>query len=171
MPKKTRAKRKRKARRIARLRSAPPKKPALSPLIRSAFEVLEHGLWHFFRSDTTTDMKFALLHIDQAIELLLKEKVLAGGRSIYKNPKETISIWGAYEILEKELNCKLPEKPNLELLHEERNNIQHKYANPSPDDAAFHVERAMKFIDRFVKDELGLALADFLPAEFLEQVL
>jgi len=171
MPKKTGAKRKRKARRAARLHPAPPKKPALSPLIRSAFEVLEHGLWHFLRSDTTTDMKFALLHIDQAIELLLKEKVLAGGKSIYKNPKETISIWGAYDILEKELNCKFPEKPNLELLHEERNNIQHKYANPSPDDAAFHVERAMKFIDRFVKDELGLALADFLPAEFLEQVL
>ena len=49
--------------------------PKLSPLLRSAFEVLEHGLWHFFRSDTTTDMKFALLHIDQAVELLFKEKV------------------------------------------------------------------------------------------------
>jgi hypothetical protein len=116
-------------------------------------------------------MKFALLHIDQAIELLLKQKVLVGGKSIYKNPKETISIWGAYDILEKELNCRFPEKPNLELLHEERNNIQHKYANPSPDDAAFHVEHAMKFINRFVKEELGLALADFLPAEFLEKVL
>jgi len=147
------------------------RRPALSPLIRSAFEVLEHGLWHFLRSDTSTDMKFALLHIDQAIELLLKQRVLVGGKSIYKNPKETISIWGAYDILERELNCRFPEKPNLELLHEERNNIQHKYANPSPDDAAFHVEHAMKFINRFVTDELGLALADFLPAEFLEKVL
>jgi hypothetical protein len=170
MPRKKKAK-KRRARRAANAQAVRRKKPALSPLIRSAFEVLEHGLWHFLRSDTTTDMKFALLHVDQAIELLLKERILAGGKSIYKNPKETISIWGAYDILEKELNCKFPEKPNLELLHEERNNIQHKYANPSPDDAAFHVERAMKFINRFVKDELGLALADFLPAEFLEQVL
>jgi hypothetical protein len=151
--------------------AAPQKKPVLSPLLRSAFEVLEHGLWHFLRSNTTTDMKFALLHIDQSIELLLKQRVLVGGKSIYKNPKETISIWGAYEILEKELNCKFPEKPNLELLHEERNNIQHKYANPSPDDAAFHVDHAMKFIDRFVKDELGLALADFLPTDFLDRVL
>jgi len=153
------------------LRTSRRNKPALSPLIRSAFEVLEHGLWHFLRSNTTTDMKFALLHVDQAIELLLKQRVLAGGKSIYKNPKETISIWGAYDILEKELNCKFPEKPNLELLHEERNNIQHKYANPSPDDAAFHVEHAMKFINRLVKDELKLDLADFLPADFLEKVL
>jgi hypothetical protein len=164
MPKKQRRKAKKR-------RAAQPKKPALSPLIRSAFEVLEHGLWHFLRSDTTTDMKFALLHIDQAIELLLKQRVLAGGKSIYKNPKETISIYGAYDILIDDLKLKFPEKPNLELLHEERNNIQHKYANPSPEDAAFHVEHAMKFINRFVNDELGLALADFLPREFLEKVL
>ncbi len=147
------------------------KKPALSPLLRSAFEVLEHGLWHYLRSDTTTDMKFALLHIDQAVELLLKERVRKGAKSIYKNAKETISIWGAYDILEKELHVTVPEKPDLELLHEERNNIQHKYANPSSEDAAFHVEHAVKFINRFAKDELGLALADFLPSESLSKVL
>jgi hypothetical protein len=145
--------------------------PALSPLARSAFEVLEHGLYHYLRSDTTTDMKFALLHIDQAIELLLKERVRQGGHSIYKNPKETITIWGAYDILENKLGCKFPEKPDLELLHEERNNIQHKYANPSADDAAFHVEKAMKFIQRFTKDELSLNLADYVPSDFLSEVL
>src|SRR5450756_472545 len=78
--------------------------PKLSPLLRSAFETLEHGLWHFLRSNTTPDMKFALLHVDQAIELLFKEKVRSAGKSIYKNPKETITIWGAYDILEKELH-------------------------------------------------------------------
>ena len=145
---------------------------ASSPLVRSAFEVLEHGLSHYLRSDTPKDMKFALLHIDQAIELLLKERVRKGGKSISKpnNPKETISIWQAYELLQA-LNCTIPERPDLELLHEERNSIQHKYANPSPDDAAFHVENAMKFIDRFVRDELKLNLAEFLPSDFLAQVL
>jgi hypothetical protein len=69
------------------------------------------------------------------------------------------------------LNCAVPEKPNLELLHEERNNIQHKYANPSADDAAFHVQHAMKFIDRFVRQELKIELVDFLPSEFLAKVL
>jgi hypothetical protein len=144
---------------------------SLSPLLRSAFEVLEHGLWHYLRSNTTTDMKFALLHIDQAVELLLKEKVRIEGHSIYRNPKETITIWGAYDILENKVNCKIKEKPDLELLHEERNNIQHKYSNPTPDDAAFHVEKAMKFINRFVSKELKLDLADFIPKEQLEQVL
>lgn len=143
----------------------------LSPLLRSSFETLEHGLWHYLRSDTTTDMKFALLHVDQAIELLFKEKVRSAGKSIYKNPKETITIWGAYDILEKELGCKIPEKPDLELLHEERNNIQHKYANPSPEDAAFHLEKAMLFIRRFLKDELSLDIADFVSSEYLQQLI
>src|SRR5438128_7140604 len=106
----------RKAKRTASKKRLHKSQPTLSPLLRSAFEVLEHGLWHFLRSDTTTDMKFALLHIDQAIELLLKERVRQGGHSIYKNPKETITIWGAYDILENTLKCKLPEKPDLELL-------------------------------------------------------
>lgn len=145
--------------------------PALFPLARSAFEVLEHGLWHFLRSDTTTDMKFALLHLDQAVELLLKERVRQGGHSVYKNPKETITIWGAYDILESKLGCQFPEKPDLELLHEERNNIQHKNSNPSAEDAAFYVERAMQFIERFTRDELKLNLADFLPSDFLAKVL
>jgi hypothetical protein len=147
------------------------KAPVRSPLLRSAFEVLEHAMWHFLRSDTSTDMKFALLHLDQAVELLLKERVRLGGHSIYKNPKETISIWGAYEILEVKLNCTFPEKADLELLHEERNNIQHKYANPNADDAAFHFEKTMKFIERFTKDELKVALADFIPSEFLARLL
>lgn len=147
-----------------------PASPKLSPLLRSAFEVLNHGLWHFFRSDNTTDMKFALLHVDQAIELLLKERVRAGGKSIYKNPKETITIWGAYEILTNELHVNIPERPDLELLHEERNSIQHKYSNPSAEDAGFHIEKAMSFIRRFVKDELKLDIKQYVPTEYLEQI-
>jgi hypothetical protein len=115
-------------------------------------------------------MKFALLHVDQAIELLLKERVRAGGKSIYKNPKETITIWGAYEILTNELHVNIPERPDLELLHEERNSIQHKYSNPSAEDAGFHIEKAMSFIRRFVKDELKLDIKQYVPTEYLEQI-
>jgi hypothetical protein len=149
------------------------KTAATSPLVRWGFQVLEHGLSHYLRSDSPTDMKFALLHIDQAVELLLKERVRQGGKSINKpgNPKETISIWQAYEILEKELHLKIPERTDLEMLHDERNNIQHKYGNPSPEDADFHVGNAMKFIDRFVRDELKLTLADYIPSDFLTRVL
>lgn len=136
----------------------------------SAFEVLTHGLFHFLRSNTAKDMKFALMHVDQAVELMLKERVRAGGKSIYKGPKETITTWRAYAILNEELHVAIPEKPDLELLHEERNNIQHKFANPSPDHAAFLIEKAMVFIRRFVKDELKIEIKDYVPSEYLEQV-
>ena len=142
-----------------------------SPLVRSAFEVLEHGLHHYLRSATTKDMKFAILHVDQAIELMLKERVRMAGKTIYKpGGKETISIHTAYETLIKDLTIAIPERNNLELLHEERNNIQHKYANPSAEDAAFHIGHAMKFIHRFVKDELKLDIKEFIPAEYLDQL-
>jgi hypothetical protein len=154
----------------AKPKDEPVAAPKLSPLLRSAFEVLNHGLWHFFRSDTSADMKFALLHVDQAVELLLKERVRHGGKSIYKNPKETISIWGAYDILTTQLHVAIPERPDLELLHEERNSIQHKYANPSSEDAAFHIDKAMQFIRRFVKDELKLDIKQFVSSEYLDQL-
>lgn len=149
----------------------PKRRRATSPLLRSALEVLEHGLWHFFRSDTATDLKFAILHIDQAVELLLKERVRRAGKSIYKNPKETITIWGAYKILEEEMACEIREKADLELLHEERNSIQHRYLNPSPEDAAFHVENGVAFAERFLKDELGVDIYEHIPSEFLDQLL
>ena len=142
----------------------------LSPLLRSCFEFLEHGLWHFFRSQTTADMKFALLHVDQAVELILKEKVRSLGESIYKNPKETITIWGAYDIL-KQKNIKIPEKSDLEILHEERNNIQHKFANPSSEDAAFHIEKAVGFLMRFSKQELSISLETYISSSYLENLL
>ncbi len=116
-------------------------------------------------------MKFAILHVDQSIELFMKECIRSRGKSIYKNPKETIGIWGAYEILEKELKVSIPEKPDLELLHEERNAIQHKYLNPSDEDAGFHIQNGVRFINRFLKDELSENLYDHIPSTYLDDLL
>lgn len=111
------------------------------------------------------------MHVDQAIELLLKECVRAKGKSIYKRKsKETISIWQAYELLA-ELSCRIPERPDLELLHEERNNIQHKYLNPSFDDASFHITNGVEFYTRFLKDELGLDVYDYVTPQYLNDLL
>ena len=142
-----------------------------SPLLRSAFEVLEHSLWHYFRSDTTLDRKFALLHLDQALELLLKERVRTSGTSIYKkDKKETIGAWEAYEILAAK-GCKIPERADLELLHEDRNDIQHRYSMPSADAAVFHMENGLKFVERFLKEEFQMEIRELLPIEYVTQIL
>ena len=143
----------------------------ISPLLRSAFEVLEHSLYHYFRSDTSLDRKFALLHLDQAIELLLKERVRKSGTSIYlKNKKETISTWEAFEILAGK-GCRIPERADLELLHDDRNDIQHRYSMPSPEVAVFHMENAIRFVERFLKDEFTIDIRSLLSIEYISPIL
>lgn len=146
--------------------------PELSPLLRSSFEVLEHSLWHYFRSDTSTDRKFALLHLDQGIELILKERVRRFGVSVNKKGgrRETISIWEAYEILEAK-GCPVPEKADLEMLHQDRNDIQHRYSNPTAETAVFHMGNGIRFLKRFTRAELELEIEDYLSKDYIQQVL
>lgn len=133
--------------------------------------MLEHSLYHYFRSDTTLDRKFALLHLDQAVELLLKERVRKFGIRIYKdNKRETISAWEAFEILANN-GCKIPERADLELLHDDRNEIQHRYSAPSPDTAVFHMENALRFVQRFLKDEFATDIRSVLSVEYLTPIL
>ena len=145
--------------------------PHPSPLLKSAFEVLEHSLWHYFRSDTSLDRKFALLHLDQAVELLLKERVRKSGTSIYrKDRKETIGTWDVFEILANK-GCNIPERADLELLHDDRNEIQHRYSTPSPETAVFHMENGLRFAERFLKDEFQMEIRNVLPIEYVTQIL
>jgi hypothetical protein len=145
--------------------------PAISPLLRSAIEVLEHSLYHYFRSDTSVDRKFALLHLDQGIELLLKERVRKSGTSIYtKDKKETISTWQAFEILAGK-GCNIPERADLELIHDDRNEIQHRYSTPSPETAVFHMENGLRFAERFLKDEFAMDIRGVLSIEYVTPIL
>lgn len=139
-----------------------------SPLVKSAEELIVHGLDHFTMGDNPIDFKLAILHLDQAVELLLKEKVRLLGVSIYKNDlKTTISIHNCYEILLQK-KIEIPEKANLDLLHDERNIIQHKYANPNEETASFHVESALQFLERFLYEEFKIKLNDFVPPALLK---
>ena len=60
-----------------------------SPLFQSAMELLGHSFSHF-NSSKELDRKLVILHLANAVELVLKDLVLDSGESIYKGPKETI---------------------------------------------------------------------------------
>ncbi len=138
----------------------------LSPIFRHALESFEHGIFHYL-DGTILGQKFSLLHIDHAIELLLKEKVVRLGHSIYKKDGKTISIYEAFGILE---NNKVifAEKPRLEELHDFRNVVQHKGLTPDRHTTEFYITEAYKFVKRFLSDELAVKLENYLPSKYVK---
>jgi hypothetical protein len=138
----------------------------MSPVLQMALDLLVHGLQHFINGDPL-DNRLAVLHLDQSIELSLKERVRVGGRPIMKpGGKESISLYDAYKQLD-ELGVIIPEKPNLELLHEQRNQIQHLFSSPDENTTRFHVDNALFFLSRFYSEEYAMILLDYIPAPLL----
>ena len=70
-----------------------------SPLFQSAMELFGHSLTHY-NGKNELDRKLVILHLANAVELILNDLVLDCGESIYKSPKETITIHGCLSALE-----------------------------------------------------------------------
>ena len=137
-----------------------------SPMLQMALDLLVHGLQHFINGDPL-DHRLALLHLDQAVELTLKERVRIGGRQIMKpGGKESISIFDAYRQLD-ELGVPIFERANLDLVHEQRNQIQHLFASPDASTTRFHLDNTLLFLARFLADEFALVLLDYIPDSLL----
>ena len=135
----------------------------LSPMFKHAIESFEHGLEHYLDSSPKS-RKFALLHIDQSIELILKEKIVRIGKSIYKSDGSTLNLYESFKSL-KEL--KLPEQPRIEELHDLRNTVQHKGLTPDLESTKFYVEEAYSFFRRFLIDELDTPLDQTIQKNYI----
>jgi len=137
----------------------------ISPILRHAIESFEHGIFHYL-DGTDIGRKFSLLHIDHAIELIIKEKLLRLGKSIYKNDGKTLSIHEAFNSIEKEAS--IPERPRLEDLHDLRNTVQHKGLALDELTTEFYITEGYNFIKRFLTDELGMNITDLLPSTYIK---
>jgi uncharacterized protein YutE (UPF0331/DUF86 family) len=137
----------------------------VSPMLRHAIESFEHGIFHYM-DGTDIGRKFSLLHIDHAIELIVKEKLVRLGKSIYKSDGKTLSIHEAFNSIEKEVS--IPERPRLEDLHDLRNTVQHKGLALDELTTEFYVTEGYNFIKRFLGDELDTNMKDFLPPTFIK---
>lgn len=137
---------------------------SISPILRHAIESFEHGIFHYL-DGTDVGRKFSLLHIDHAIELIIKEKLLRLGKSIYKNDGKTLSIHEAFSSIEKE--TLIPERPRLEDLHDLRNTVQHKGLALDELTTEFYITEGYNFIKRFLSDELGMNIIDLLPSTYV----
>ena len=93
-----------------------------SPLFVSAIELISHSIEIYTEGDKRK-FKFVILHLANAIELILKDCLIDEGVSIYE-PKSsrTINIWMSFEKLDK-VAINIPERPIIELLVDDRNTI------------------------------------------------
>ena len=139
----------------------------LSPLFQSSLELFAHSIEHY-NCGKEKDRKFVILHLANAVELIFKDLLLDLGESIYKNPKETISITHSIETLTKQKSIVIPQFNKLELLIDERNSLQHRYGFPNELTIIFYMEAAYGFFKEFLKDNYDLNI-DSVLQEFLSE--
>nr|WP_315467361.1 hypothetical protein [uncultured Undibacterium sp.] len=132
-----------------------------SPLFQSSMELFGHSITHF-NGTSELDRKLVILHLSNAVELLLKDMVLDGGESIYKNPKETITINGCIETLRSK-SLTIPFLNKLELLIDERNALQHRFGSPNELTTIFYMNLAKDFFREVLKLHYGQDLYEVLP--------
>ncbi len=131
-----------------------------SPLFHSALELLAHAVEHY-ASGQERDRKFMVLHLANAAELVLKDCLLDRGKSIYRNPKETKSVYAVIEELEESGTC-IAHKHFLEILIDERNNIQHRFGSQSEIMAKWYMDRMIEFFEAFMSEQFDLSLGEYL---------
>ena len=130
-----------------------------SPLFISAMELLGHAVELLEIGDDKKN-KFIILHLSNAVELLMKDMVIDIGQSIYEsNNKNTIVIWKAFSILESH-GITIKQRPNIEMLIDDRNVIQHKFGYPSRESVLYYLD--------FVIELFRNCMRDHYPIEFDE---
>jgi uncharacterized protein YutE (UPF0331/DUF86 family) len=132
-----------------------------SPLFVSAMELIAHAT-ELYTLEKPRKYKFVILHLANSIELILKDRLVDKGVSIYL-PKmtQTLGIWEALDQLDK-AGIRVPERPVIELLIDDRNTLQHRFGFPDAQTVYFYLEQVVTFFKRFLKEEYSLDLAEVL---------
>jgi len=134
-----------------------------SPLLFSGLEILEHGIKHL-RQGTNRDLKFAVLHADNAVELILKEIARSKGIRIIDKKGQSIGYYDCIAKLQSKA-IPLPELPDIDLLHTERNSIYHIGSQPDKAKADWLILAVtLPFIKRVCSVELDYDISNFSPA-------
>lgn len=132
-----------------------------SPLFVSAIELLAHSI-DLYTQGNVKKYKFVILHLANAVELILKDKVIDLGLTIYKdNNKQTIGIWESFKILESE-KINIAERPVIELLVDDRNTIQHRFGFPNAESVFYYMQQVQSFFVRFLSENYGVDLREVL---------
>ena len=122
--------------------------------------MLEHAIEHL-KIRTEKDRGFAVLHADNAVELILKELARLKGIRIISKKGDSLRY---YECIDQLLQSglKIPELSSIDLLHTERNHIYHIGGKPDAAKAEWLVyDVALNFVRRICKEELNFDINSF----------
>lgn len=132
-----------------------------SPLFVSALELIAQAA-EIFALKNPQKYKFVILHLANAIELILKDCMIDQSMSIYHaNSPKTLEIWKCFDQLEAK-GIKIAERPVIELLVDDRNTIQHRFGHPSAESAYYYIENVVSFFQRFLNDHYNIQLSEAL---------
>jgi len=138
-----------------------------SPLFISALELIAHSI-ELLLSENSRKNKFAVLHLANSIELILKDLLVDHGTSIYQDKgKTTLNVWAAFSALE-EHAITFPERPKLEMLIDDRNAIQHRFGYPDKETVLYYVNTVVATMNRLMKEVYRLNAREIF-SQYMEE--
>ena len=133
----------------------------------NAFSSLEHGVEHYLAGDDA-DLKFTVLHISHAVELLLKARLAkAHPLLLLQKPEDDPGrgYTADYTVVVKRLRnlgvqLTTEDAKSLEFLRLTRNKIEHYEMQGNRLEIEEYVARAIKLLNDFVEKELDIRLEE-----------
>jgi hypothetical protein len=140
-------------------------------LKENALDSLVHGVEHFLSDQRRTDLKYAVLHVFQAVELYLKAR-LAGVHPIlmlarpeeYENPDAKTVDFGPLVKRVEAVGALISEDDLevLEMVRRKRNQIEHHRVAMNKQGASDLIGKTVRFLESFLSEELDIILKDEL---------
>jgi len=143
-------------------------------LQQNATDSLAHAVEHFGEGKRATDLKYAVLHVFHAVELFLKARLRrAHPTLVFEKPEEAGKRSARtvdFRILVRRLRAvgvHLSDSDcnDLNAIRDRRNDIEHHEVELDRNKVKEWIGRAMRFVDRFVAEEMGIRLKDTLPPD------
>jgi uncharacterized protein YutE (UPF0331/DUF86 family) len=122
--------------------------------------MMEHAIEHL-KTKTEKDRWFAVLHADNAVELILKELARSKGIRVINKKGYSLDYYECIDHLVQS-GLKIPELSSIDLLHTERNNNYHLGSKPDENKAEWLVyDVALSFVRKVCKEELNYDISTF----------
>ncbi len=127
----------------------------MSPLLMFAIQSFQEAVEQYSKSPQK-NRRFSILFCEE-VELILKEKIRDRmGESIYvkSGSGKTFDYYDMLNSLRNNKGIKIPEYPDLEMIQDSRNIIQHKGGTVSQQELEYYIKKTFGFMNRLLKVEL-----------------